>query len=168
MYNFIKKIMYLLIVSFFIASKAFAFISNNITVTDGDTIRMDGERIRIWGIDAPELKQSCLQADHSWFCGIKAREAFLKFIEGASLRCEVVHKDRYSRKVSRCFIISTDSRVNGKDIGAEMVRSGWALDYERYSRGTYALEQEEARRAERGIWSGKFDLPWEWRRHKNK
>ncbi len=47
-----------------------------------------------------------------------------------------------------------------------MVREGWALDYGRYSKGRYAGEQESARSARRGLWSGEFTLPWEYR-HKS-
>jgi endonuclease YncB( thermonuclease family) len=52
---------------------------------------------------------------------------------------------------------------SGEDIGAAMVRSGWALDYERYSGGRYAAEQLEAEAALRGLWAGAFVPPWEWR-----
>jgi len=67
------------------------------------------------------------------------------------------NRDRYGRTVATCS-------VNSQDIGSAMVRSGWALDYERYSKGAYAAEQIEAEQHQRGLWSGSFVPPWEWRR----
>lgn len=52
--------------------------------------------------------------------------------------------------------------ADGRD--AEMVRQGWALDYEEYSRGVYADEQRAAWAERAGIWAGEFVPPWEWRR----
>jgi endonuclease YncB( thermonuclease family) len=54
--------------------------------------------------------------------------------------------------------------VDGADIGSEMVRQGWALDYERYSGGAYADEQKAAWVERAGLWAGEFVPPWEWRR----
>ena len=66
-------------------------------------------------------------------------------------------KDRYGRTVAVC-------RVNGLELGAEMVARGWAVDYEAYSHGYYRAEESAARTARLGIWSGQFELPAEWRR----
>lgn len=78
-------------------------------------------------------------------------------LRGAQVRCEEVGRDRWRRSVAVCY-------VGGVDIGGEMVRQGYALDWPRYSKGAYAGEQAEARSAGRGLWAGEFEVPWEWRR----
>jgi endonuclease YncB( thermonuclease family) len=73
-------------------------------------------------------------------------------------RCEFVTIDRYGRFVGTCF------RADGTDISAWLVRSGHALDWDRYSGGKYLSEQSLARTQRSGIWQGKFELPWDWRK----
>lgn len=129
----------------------------DIRVIDGDGFRMDGKEIRIWGIDAPELTQTCRNGFWwSYPCG-KRSKAFLRQIlrENAPV-CQTITIDRYGRHISRC-------KVKGRDLGALMVKSGWALDFERFSRGAYAAEQMDAKQKGRGLWQGRFTPPWEWR-----
>jgi endonuclease YncB( thermonuclease family) len=71
--------------------------------------------------------------------------------------CREEDRDRYGRIVATC-------EANGREINAEMIRQGWAVEYEQYSDGRYSDEEEEARRAKRGLWAGTFVKPWEWRR----
>jgi endonuclease YncB( thermonuclease family) len=125
-------------------------------VIDGDTFDLNGERIRLWGIDAVEGDQVCQRDGHEWRCGDDATLALQTLIDQGGIACTEVDTDRYGRTVATCS-------VAGEDIGAAMVRSGWALDYERYSGGHYAAEQLEAEQAQRGLWSGAFVPPWEWR-----
>jgi endonuclease YncB( thermonuclease family) len=82
--------------------------------------------------------------------------ALRALVGGYDLTCAAVAVDRYGRTVAMCT-------VNGQDVGAAMVRQGWALDFERYSRGAYAAEQLAAEQARRGLWSGAFIPPREWR-----
>jgi endonuclease YncB( thermonuclease family) len=115
-------------------------------VLDGDTLELStGERVRLWGIDAVEGDQICQRNGYPWQCG-----------DDGEFICTEVDRDRYGRTVATCS-------VNGQDIGSAMVRSGWALDYERYSGGAYLGEQLDAIQAQRGLWSGSFVPPWEWR-----
>jgi endonuclease YncB( thermonuclease family) len=134
-------------------------LSGEVRVSDGDTLKIDGERIRLWGMDAPELGQKCKRQGVSYDCGITAREVLISLIGKTRPECEKVNTDRYRRTVARCF-------VDGEDLGGLMVREGWALDYKRYSKGRYAAEQATARQARRGLWSGEFIPPWEYR-HKS-
>jgi endonuclease YncB( thermonuclease family) len=126
-------------------------------VIDGDTLDLAGERIRLWGIDALEGDQVCQRNGQPWQCGDIAARALETLVHDREITCTETDRDRYGRAVARCT-------VAGEDVGAAMVRSGWALDYERYSGGAYAAEQLEAEQAQRGLWSGSFVSPWEWRR----
>lgn len=136
---------------------ATAAAQGRITVLDGDTLRLDGETIRLWGIDAPEGGQRCARAGVEYDCGAAATAALTRFVASGPVRCAAVERDRYGRTVARC-------RVGGNDLGALMVRSGWALDYARYSGGAYAGPQAAAERAADGLWRGGFTAPWVWRR----
>ena len=134
-----------------------AAVAGDVAVTDGDGLVMAGERIRLWGIDAPELDQTCKRQGATYACGENARDALASLLTGGEVSCEPVDQDRYGRLVARCL-------VQGRDLGAEMVRRGWAVDFRRYSRGAYAREEDQARAARRGLWSGEFVPPAEWRR----
>ncbi|MER9316340.1 thermonuclease family protein [Mesorhizobium sp. M0659] len=129
------------------------------SVIDGDTLEIHGTRIRLNGIDAPESDQLCRDAvGNKYRCGQKAALALDDFLKARRLAsCIEVDRDRYKRMVAVCT-------AAGVDIGEWMVRQGWALDWKRYSAGFYARAQREAMAARRGIWSGSFTAPWEWRK----
>lgn len=128
------------------------------SVIDGDTIEVHGQRIRLWGIDAPEGRQRCFTNGKPWRCGTDAANAVAGFIGARTVTCTQRDRDRYGRVVAVCD-------VGGQDVGAWLVHNGWALDYARYSGGAYSREEDEAERERRGIWQGEFEPPWEWRRH---
>jgi endonuclease YncB( thermonuclease family) len=87
------------------------------TVTDGDTIKLDGTTYRIWGIDAAEAKQACADG---WMAGREATTALLELVKGRTLACEAKARDRYGRTVALC-------RADGVDVGAAMVSAGHGL-----------------------------------------
>lgn len=129
------------------------------SVIDGDTIEIQGERIRLWGIDAPEGRQTCRDRDgEAYRCGQRAALALADWLDAAQpIRCERVDRDRYGRTVATCF-------RRGEDVAAWLVRSGHALDWPRYSGGAYAEQEAAAKATRAGIWAGAFQPPWEWRR----
>lgn len=127
-------------------------------VVDGDTIKIEGERIRLHGIDAPERRQTCRRGGEEYACGIGATKALSALMGGRGVACRSVDRDRYGRTVAKCF-------VGGRDINEWMVREGWAVAYRKYSTD-YAPAEDEARRENRGLWAGAFMLPWDWRRKK--
>lgn len=129
------------------------------SVIDGDTIEIRGERVRFNGIDAPESRQLCQNANGSSYrCGAAAAAALATFLARSSpTRCEYVDRDRYGRFVGDCY------RADGSSVASWLVRNGHALDWPRYSGGKYAPEQRAAKSDRAGIWQGAFDKPWEWR-----
>ena len=136
-------------------------LSGQVTVTevsDGDSLRSGKLRIRIFGIDAPELKQQCQDQNGSaWACGLAARQQLENLLDADKLlHCELRDVDRYGRLVMQCF-------QGTVDIGAAMVRSGHALAYRSFSQ-LYLADEQHASSARNGVWQGGFQPPWEWRR----
>lgn len=121
-------------------------------IHDGDTFRIKGQSIRLWGIDAPELKQRCGKR----LCGLEARAALAAIISEHSVVC--IPKGRsHNRIVALC-------RVNGADIAAAMVRRGMAFSYARYSGNFYTDAENDARARHAGIWQeGSVMPPHIWR-----
>lgn len=129
------------------------------TVIDGDTIEIAGQRIRFNGIDAPESAQHCQTASgKSYACGRDAANALDKFLAASRpVTCRFVDWDQYGRFVGNC------ARADGQSVQEWLVANGHALDWPRYSIGAFAALEVSARQAQRGIWQGKFQKPWDWR-----
>ncbi len=122
------------------------------TVVDGDTLRVAGQAVRIHGIDTPEHDQTCLTAERVAFaCGDVATRAMAQLIGGAPVVCEGRERDRYQRLVAKCY-------VDGRDLGAVLVASGYAMAYQKYSVDYLAYERQ-ARAAGVGFWSGTMQNP---------
>jgi endonuclease YncB( thermonuclease family) len=140
-----------------LAAAAPAQVTGPARVVDGDTFSVGAERVRLWGVDAPEGRQVC-QNDQgkAYACGDVARDQLVGLIGGRAVRCEVRDRDPYGRAVARCLAGSTD-------LGEAMVQAGWAIDYVQFSRGAYASAEAEALRARRGLWAGRFETPSLWR-----
>jgi endonuclease YncB( thermonuclease family) len=135
-----------------------ADLSGQVRVVDGDTLRMGETRIRLWGIDAPERNQTCEGKDgQTYECGRDSAAVMLELARDRTVECEVRDHDRYRRVVAVC-------RTESGEINAAIVRRGWAVDWPRYSRGRYQADEQAARAEGLGIWSGRFDMPWNWRR----
>ena len=126
-------------------------------VIDGDTIAIGDHRIRLFGIDAPEEKQSCTLNAKPWNCGQEARRALASEIGDKIVSCTQEDVDRYKRIVAIC-------RADNVDLNDFMVRKGWALAYRSFIKA-YISAEAEAQRTKAGIWSSTFDKPWDRRRH---
>ena len=125
-------------------------------VVDGDTLELRGEKLRLQGIDAPELAQTCAAGGKEVRCGKLAAEHLDGIIGSRPLSCAIEGKDRYGRGLARC-------RAEGRDIAEEMTRHGWALSDRRYSDGRYDSAELAARTDRRGIWAMEFEDPAKWR-----
>ena len=134
---------------------AAADLTGRATIIDGDTIEIRGQRIRLFGIDAPESRQTCEADGQTYRCGQQAALALADHIGQQTIACEQRDVDRYRRIVAVC-------RLGGEDVGAWMVSQGWAMAYSRYSRD-YFDEELTARANKRGMWRGPFLRPWLWR-----
>lgn len=134
---------------------AFAAPNGTIRVIDADTIDVGGTRVRLFGIDAPEMGQPCRADGREWDCGAWARDAVSARFEGAFARCQQRDIDRYGRVVAQCT-------VDGQDMGRLIVFSGLAWAYRRYSE-TYDLEEKSAAIAARGLWAVEVQLPSDYR-----
>ena len=140
---------------------AATIISGYPRIIDGDTIEIAGRKIRLHGMDAPEMRQYCTRSDgRRWACGRQAARMLGNIIGWRKVACEKVTTDRYHRIVAIC-------RAGNDDIGARMVAGGWAVAYIRYSR-IYASLETQARNRGRGLWSGGFTLPETWRHRRSR
>lgn len=134
-------------------------LSSRIKVIDGDTLDLGDTRIRLDGIDAPEIAQRCLTtAGESWRCGRSARDALTKMIGSAQVHCQREGTDGYDRVIATCF-------AHGRNLNEAMVTQGHALAFVKYS-ARYSPQEAEARRTKAGIWAGFFETPWAYRSSK--
>lgn len=122
------------------------------TITDGDTIKLNGTIYRLWGIDAPETKRDC---PDGWAAGRLATTHLQSLISGRNVICERKDTDRYGRTVAVC-------RAAGEDLGALMVRDGYAWAFIRYS-AAYVGEEALARKERAGVHGHDCMSAWDWR-----
>lgn len=95
--------------------------AQSLRVVDGDTIVLDGERVRIFGLDCPELRNRG---------GVEARTALERLLRGATVHLKRRGRDRYGRTVAKVFL-------DGRDVTCTMIRTGLCREFTRYSRGEY-------------------------------
>lgn len=121
-------------------------------VIDGDSLAFGELRVRLVGIDAPELKQECRSNGKTYACGAKAR-AYLQSMIGKSdkVACRSEGNDKYGRTLAECS-------AGAINLNAEMILAGWAVSY-----GGYGWQETKARFEKRGLWAGDFDRPKDWR-----
>jgi endonuclease YncB( thermonuclease family) len=126
-------------------------VSGRVRIVDGDTLVLSGKRIRITGMDAPELAQTCLRDGRPWGCGAAARDRLMEITASADIACRLQGEDRFGRSLGVCT-------AGSMDLGGAMVRQGYAVAFGRYER-----EEDDARRQKIGLWSGTFERPRKWR-----
>ncbi len=156
---FLNKIKVFLLISicliFFLIS-SYDLKSNIAKVVDGDTIHLNGEKIRFNGIDTPEIKQVCKNNNEVIRCGIRAKELLINKIGNNKVKCVNEGVDRYKRILAECF-------VNNQSLSKYLVREGFAFAYRKYS--TKFIEDEKyAKKNKKGMWSMTFEYPWDYRR----
>lgn len=127
-------------------------------VVDGDSFVVGTRKLRLDGIDAPELNQTCKDAQNiEWQCGWASRAALEKLLLEPELSCEADAQDKYARSVATCRSTTT------RDIAAHQVANGMAVTHEFNGMRDYGSEEDFARARKRGIWRGIFDRPEAWR-----
>ena len=131
--------------------------SQELRVVDGDTIYLNGEKIRFTGIDTPELKQTCIKDDLVNACGVKAKQMLIDKIGNNTIHCISDGKDQYKRILAECF-------VNNESLSSFIVKSGYAFAYRRYSKKFIPYENF-AKKNKLGMWSMKFVYPWDYRKN---
>jgi endonuclease YncB( thermonuclease family) len=125
-------------------------------VVDGDTIDINGQRIRLEGIDAPEMAQTCGTKDGgTWACGRAATKELQALVVNADVACDSRGHDKYGRLLAVCF-------VNGNDINSTLVKLGYAWAFVKYS-PTYLDDEKTAQASNLGVWQGIAVAPWDFR-----
>jgi endonuclease YncB( thermonuclease family) len=120
-------------------------------VHDGDTLSIMDRRLRLRGIDAPELSQTCRLDGEAYPCGRRARDALRALVDGQPVLCDGRERDRYGRLLAVC-------RAGDVDLNSRLVDAGWAVAF-----GAYESQEQQAREARRGLWAGEFESPRVWR-----
>ena len=152
------KFIYIIIILFIFDSQILAKeIKGFPKITDGDSIKINNNRIRLHGIDAPELNQTCNRYKKKYSCGLVSLKALSKKINKNLVVCRVQNrKDRYGRFIGTCYL----KKLN---LNKWMVQNGYAIAYRRYSQ-EYIQYEEYAKKNSLGIWSGTFIKPEKWRK----
>lgn len=129
--------------------------SGTAEVIDGDSLSISGFSVRLFGIDAPEGKQTCNRGGSSWRCGEEAATQLRTMISGNPIECRGRGIDNYGRTVAICT-------VAGIELNQAMVEAGWATAFRKYAQD-YVTAETRAKAARRGIWNSEFDLPENYR-----
>jgi endonuclease YncB( thermonuclease family) len=139
-----------------IPSLSHADVTGKPRVVDGDTIHIGNTKIRLHGIDAPEMKQTCRTSKgKEQLCGVLAKQALERLVKDQDVTCKGDTRDRYKRLIAVCY-------VGSLNINEQMVVDGWALAYRKYSKD-YVRAETLAKSRREGLWRGEFEMPWEWR-----
>ena len=142
-------------------------ISGNAQIIDGDTIKINSKKIRLHGIDAPEFKQKCKKPyltiifftfTKDYPCGKISTQKLQKKINNKVITCKILDVDRYKRFIGECY-------KRNLNLNSWLVSNGYAVAYRKYSK-KYISNEINAKNEKKGIWQGKFEMPWEFRRKK--
>ena len=142
-------------------------ISGNAQIIDGDTIKINSKKIRLYGIDAPEFKQMCKKPYLTIFfftftkdypCGKISTQKLQKKINNKVITCKILDIDRYKRLIGECY-------KRNLNLNSWLVSNGYAVAYRKYSK-KYISNEINAKNEKKGLWQGKFEMPWDFRRKK--
>ena len=134
-------------------------------IIDGDTIKISNKKIRLHGIDAPEKKQTCKKPyltitvfsfTKSYLCGQVSTNKLTKKINNQIIKCKIKDVDRYNRLIAECY-------KRNENLNSWLVSNGYAVAYRKYSK-KYISDEMNAKNNKLGIWQGKFEMPWDFRR----
>jgi Micrococcal nuclease (thermonuclease) homologs len=148
-----------------VKSKELMILSGIAKVIDGDTIKINSDKIRLFGIDAPEQKQLCNKTyltilfftfNKDYPCGKVSSEKLKNMVNNKLIMCKIHDKDIYNRFIAECFKDKTN-------LNAWMVRNGYAVAYRKYSK-KFVSQEDIAKKNQSGLWEGSFLMPWDWRK----
>lgn len=137
-------------------------------VIDGDTIHIKSYKIRLEGIDAPEIKQKCkkeflkisviieINFEKDYSCGLEFKKKLVSKIDNINIKCISSSIDKYKRYLGTCY-------KNGINLNKWMVKNGYAVAYKRYSK-QYVKDEDYAVKNKLGLWQGFFTRPEKWRK----
>ena len=134
-------------------------------IIDGDTIKINSKKIRLHGIDAPEKKQVCKKPyitivffsfSKNYLCGQVSTDKLTKKINNQIIKCKIKNVDRYNRLIGECY-------KKNENLNSWLVSNGYAVAYRKYSK-KYISNEINAKDNKLGIWQGKFEMPWNFRR----
>jgi endonuclease YncB( thermonuclease family) len=134
-------------------------LSGPAEIVDGDSLTVSGVAVRLFGIDAPEGKQTCNRGGTEWRCGEEAAIQLRTMIGESSIECRTRGVDGYGRMLAVCS-------VAGIEINRAMVEAGWATAFRKYSQD-YVIEETRAKSGYRGIWGSEFQPPQDYRAAKS-
>ena len=171
-----KKLSLILLSSVFVlnflslSSSEYKKIQGYAKVIDGDSIVIQNQKIRLFGIDAPEKNQICKKDGSSYKCGMRSTNSLKFLINNRKLVCSYKNKDRYGRILAECDLLEAwndnDTYIASGILNNVMVESGFAVAYVRYSK-KYLQSEKKAKNLKKGMWAGEFDRPEDWRRKYN-
>jgi len=152
-----KKVTLVISISLLISLITYSHANaQNVQITDGDTIKINGEKIRFSGIDTPEIKQTCIKNGIINPCGVTAKKILIDKISNNEVICISEGKDQYKRTLAECF-------VGDLSLSRYLVREGYAFAYRKYS-NKFVKDEEFAKENNKGMWSMSFEYPWEYRK----
>lgn len=132
-------------------------LSGPARIINGDTLSIRGRNVILFGIDAPELSQTCTnQRGQSYNCGKEAALWLKDWLGNHEIQCRIMKEDSRGNLLGVCM-------AGEYDIAAALVNTGLAFANTKMSE-IYVPYQEQARANARGLWAGKFYMPWDWRR----
>ena len=134
-------------------------ISGHAKIIDGDTVHIGKYKVRLYGIDAPELNQKCFFKKNIWRCGEESKKFLINIIDNNEIYCKIIDKDRYKRHIGICF----KNKIN---LNKKIVQEGWAIAYRYYSKD-FINDEKIAKINKLGIWKGKFEEPYLFRKKTN-
>lgn len=132
-----------------------------VRVLSGDTIVLDGHIIKLYGVAAPDIKQTCAAQDgRGYRCGQQSAMWLSQWLSDNMVECHIVQDSGQGFLFGVCLL-------GTYDIGAAVVNAGWAVVNPAQSK-IYEPYQKQAIENRRGMWDGKFYMPWDWYKIQNR
>ena len=164
----IKLLLNFLIIFFLVQNLNSEEIYGTPKIIDGDTVHINSKKIRLEGIDAPEIRQQCQKVflkisaiigfsfKKNYSCGVISKKKLVNKIKTSQINCISSGRDRYKRYLATCY-------KDGINLNKWMVRNGLAVAYKRYSKD-YLGDEVYAKENKLGLWKGSFIRPEKWRK----